>query len=141
MSEPALTQFLTHLPDVLIMPVPLLHYDGGTDYHPFPATNTPGSDLRISGSAIGTANFFWLRTPIRPLLASLFIYWMKGTPKKKHDIPSRHSPGFPQNGIKTALATSDDEKQNVLLVSYLIIILILWTEQTYEESRSSGIPK
>ena len=36
-----------------------------------PSTLTPGLDLRVCGSTIGSTDF-WLHTPIRPLLVSLF---------------------------------------------------------------------
>ena len=71
MFKLALTQFLTHCQDVPIVPVPLLHYDSGTFYHRFLATNTPGSDLRVRGSAICSTDF-WSRTPMGPPLGSLF---------------------------------------------------------------------
>ncbi|KIK02744.1 hypothetical protein K443DRAFT_509706 [Laccaria amethystina LaAM-08-1] len=43
----------------------------------------PYSRLRSSRTwdTIGTTDF-WLRTPIRPLLGSLFLCWRKGTPNE-----------------------------------------------------------
>ena len=99
-----------------------------------PSTHTTGSDVRAS--TIGST-VFWLHTPIRPLLGFTFLSIGGKEPKRKHEPPPRHSSGSPREWNQDC----DDEKRNVSLVSYLVMVLILWTGWAYEESGSSGIPK
>ena len=101
-----------------------------------PSTRTPGSDLRVPESAIGSPTFGCI---LQSGLCSdhFFIHWRKGTSKRRHDPPSFHSPGSPREWNQTY----DDKKRNVPLVSYLVMVFILWTEWASEESELSGIPK
>ena len=52
-----------------------------------PSTRTPGSDVRVPESTIGSTNF-WLHTPISPLLGSLFY------PLEERNIQTKARPSF-----------------------------------------------
>ena len=72
-----------------------------------PSTHTPGSDLRVRGSTIGSTDL-WLHSPIRPLLGFTFLF-IGG---KEH--PNESMALLPvilrvprENGIKTATTRSE----------------------------------
>ena len=100
-----------------------------------PSTHTTGSDLRVRGSTRGSTDF-WLHTPIRPLL-SFTPLSIGGKEHPNESMTLLHSSGSPREWNQDY----DNEKRNAPLVSYLIMVLVLWTERAYEESGSSRIPK